>query len=813
MIKDGLSIARWIAGAALGLAACLQASAEEEHLGKRSDALVSATVVTAAEQEALGLLAMRSNAGGCSASLLNNSWAISASHCLNATDMRTPSGVTLTASWAVGQSVTADYIYRSWGINTQGGTFDFAVLHLQAPMRVSGQTTGYVRELSELSLNDMKEVNVAVYGRGMNVLAANTAAGPQPSSGDGLFRSAVFTVKRIDSNNLLFWFPKGPNGETVGSGDSGGPSFEMSRGIPRIAGVHALCHTDCLAGQQCTAANPWMWVSDISECGDAPVGYIGGAILDIIKQAWNPAQPVQTVQMRHTEAQVQKEMLLGYLDSLPWDYARRAAQFACLNRGFAFGFLDGNHQPGVRYQLRCVSDATGAWFDALPPDIARINDKFRGLAQTGWAQGARAANDLCKNRNPAFVGGLLTGFEAVSQPNGGFYDQKDGVFCFNNSNATWFDATQGELAAIGTPIGDLNATAWTAAGRAATEYCRKKFYPAGGFFNGHQLADKRGVVCLGRNSLVTDGVKATDATSYSAARTQAGDARTGTTSGLSRGALVTQSATAGRAASIASALGAQSPAAPVAAPPAVTTFYAANLDGTLTEYRHANPETGSKADQLPPSSSAWNTYDQIIPAGGNHLYARAANGDLLWFQHDGVNDGANAWRGPVKVGAGWQTFTQLIGGGNGVIYAIAPDGTLMWYRHAGFASGNQNWIGPKKIGTGWNSFKAVFSAGEGVIYAVAQDGKLMVYRHLDPLNGEMRWSGPVQVGTGWGAFAQLFSTGNGVLYGLATDGKLSYYRHLTWNAATPTFKWVGALPAGEGFNPAARIVPLLPLLP
>jgi hypothetical protein len=253
------------------------------------------------------------------------------------------------------------------------------------------------------------------------------------------------------------------------------------------------------------------------------------------------------------------------------------------------------------------------------------------------------------------------------------------------------------------------------------------------------------------------------------------------------------------------------PAAPVSAAPAATVFYAANRDGTLTEYRHANPESGGVAKQLAPSGAAWGGFDQIIPAGGNHLYARATNGDLLWFQHDGVNDGSNSWRGPVKVGNGWQSFTQLVGGGNGVIYAIAPDGTLMWYRHAGFASGDPNaWLGPKKVGSGWNSFKAVFSSGDGVIYAVGRDDRLMVYRHLDPMNGEMRWSGPVQVGTGWGGFAQLFSAGNGVIYGVASDGKISYYRHLTWNAATPTFKWVGALPAGDGFNPAVKIVPLLP---
>jgi hypothetical protein len=165
----------------------------------------------------------------------------------------------------------------------------------------------------------------------------------------------------------------------------------------------------------------------------------------------------------------------------------------------------------------------------------------------------------------------------------------------------------------------------------------------------------------------------------------------------------------------------------------------------------------------------------------------------------------------VKVGNGWQSFAQILGGGNGVIYAIAPDGTLMWYRHAGFATGDARaWAGPKKIGSGWNSFKHVFSAGAGAIYAITHDGKLMLYRHLDPMNGEFRWSGPTQVGVGWQNFAQVFSTGNGVIYTLTPEGKLSYYRHLTWNAAQPDLKWVGAVPVGEGFDPAKRMVPMLP---
>jgi hypothetical protein len=789
------------------LAGCLQPARAEPPTGTSQSPLISPTLVDEAEQETLGLLAMFANGRQCSASLLTNSWAISASHCIDATVMRQPNLAQLNGNWGAHATIDrADYIYRSWGMDDRGTMYDFALLHLRQPMFVNRSTTGYVRELSELSLSDMMHKQVEVYGRGMNTLAYKDNAGkPMPSTTDPVYRTYTFTVNEI--GNTLFWYPKGPNGEMVAGGDSGGPTFETSAGVARLAGVHAFCDADCLPGKSCPASDQWTWVSNIKSCGDAPVGYIGSAILDIMKQNWNPARPIQTVQIAHTESQVEKDMLLGYNDSLPWDYARRTAQRACRNRGFAVGFLDGNHQPKVRYQARCVTDATGIWYDAGPPEMARINDKFTDIAQTRWAQGARAATDFCGMFDPKSAGGLLTGYEFRSGPNDPFRDQKDGVFCFNKANATWFDATLAEFNAQGTPVGDLNEIGWGPAARAAAEYCRRKFYPGGGFFNGHQLNDRRGVVCLGKNSVMSDRVTATEDTR--AARTiQAAETKTTVTSTTAKGGLTAQAAGTGK--TMSAAVLAALPPAPATAAPLVTAFYAIGADGTLTEYRHNNPESGAAPNMLPPSSSAWNSYDQAIPAGGNHLYARAQNGDLLWFQHDGVNDGANAWRGPVKVGNGWQSFTQIFGGGNGVIYAIAPDGSLMWYRHTGFATGDATWVGPKKVGTGWGGFKFIFSAGEGVIYAVTQDGKLMVYRHLDPMNGEFRWSGPVQVGTGWNGFAQLFSAGNGVIYGLATDGKLAYYRHLTWNAATPTFKWAGPVPAGQGFNPAARIVPLLP---
>jgi tachylectin len=271
-----------------------------------------------------------------------------------------------------------------------------------------------------------------------------------------------------------------------------------------------------------------------------------------------------------------------------------------------------------------------------------------------------------------------------------------------------------------------------------------------------------------------------------------------------------------RAGALSTVIGAASgippaPSAPIGPAPAVTAFYVIDGAGGFMRYTHDMPETGTVPAVSVAAASGWDAYRDVIPAGANHFYARTANGDLLWFEHDPSVDPSAAWKGPIVVARGWQEFTQIIGGGNGVIYAIAADGAIVWYRHGGFASGNPGgWSAPNKLADGWGNFKFIFAGGAGVLYSVTQDNRLMANRHLDPINGAAAWSKPVQVGNGWGAFAQLFSAGNGVIYGLSTDGKLSYYRHLTWNAATPTFKWVGPVAAGEGFDPAAKIVPVMP---
>lgn len=48
------------------------------------------------------------------------------------------------------------------------------------------------------------------------------------------------------------------------------------------------------------------------------------------------------------------------------------------------------------------------------------------------------------------------------------------------------------------------------------------------------------------------------------------------------------------------------------------------------------------------------------------IYAVASNGGLLWYRHDGRNDGSEAWAsGAKKIGHGWDGFTMVFTGDSG----------------------------------------------------------------------------------------------------------------------------------------------------
>ncbi len=190
--------------------------------------------------------------------------------------------------------------------------------------------------------------------------------------------------------------------------------------------------------------------------------------------------------------------------------------------------------------------------------------------------------------------------------------------------------------------------------------------------------------------------------------------------------------------------------------------------------------TGSDWQGPKQVGSGWGEFTTVIPAGGNRLYALTADGRLLWFQHDGFNDGSLAWKEPVEVGHDWN-FAKIFSGGDGVVYAIQDDGTLLWYRHEGFRDGGgiESWAVRTVVGTGWTAFKDVFSTGKGVIYTVRDDGTLLLYKHEGFATGADAWAHPREVGTEWNTFRQVVpASTDGVLLAIRDDGELLWYKDL-----------------------------------
>ncbi len=236
------------------------------------------------------------------------------------------------------------------------------------------------------------------------------------------------------------------------------------------------------------------------------------------------------------------------------------------------------------------------------------------------------------------------------------------------------------------------------------------------------------------------------------------------------------------------------------------TLYTVKRDGSLWWWRDdIGYSTGTHVEHkfsLPQHiGDGWDNAVDLLPGGGGTIYALKRNGDLVWYRHDGYQNGEVKWAGPLTVGTGWNSFTKIIPMGDGVLYGVLPDGTLVWNRHLNYQTGEGGyggWAQPVKVGRGWG-FKTLIGGGKGVFYAVTDDGKVLWYRHKDVLDphpapmagpndnpNDIRrwnnsWEGPKQIGHGWGNSDKTFSAGYGIIYRLV-GGEFVAYSHRDWEA-------------------------------
>src|SRR4051794_3566190 len=128
--------------------------------------------------------------------------------------------------------------------------------------------------------------------------------------------------------------------------------------------------------------------------------------------------------------------------------------------------------------------ASSSWFDATNGQLSQAGWPVSNTNATGWAQAGRAAQGFCGVRG--FVGGFLNGHQR---------DDRKGVICVRAVDAQWFDATDGQLLDTGWPVWDTNAALWAQAKRAAQGFCGVRGF-VGGFLNGHQSGNRKGVICI-----------------------------------------------------------------------------------------------------------------------------------------------------------------------------------------------------------------------------------------------------------------------------------------------------------------------------
>ena len=277
------------------------AQAQPENIGRIQEPLVTPRApLDQQTQEEFGLLTLSTPEGTCSASMLNDYWAITAAHCVfsrqGACPQFMPQQIRLQANWP-GNSNSAQALrvitYGTPAPCPFGSPQPFDIAILQTGRHDFGRPDFRSTKLEATRLTP--NLTVTAYGRGINALAFQAGPNAVPSQSDGLYRSAEFSIDSTTPNSAMptaTYSFAGNRGATVAGGDSGGPSFIEDWDDPlstrrklewRLIGVHSFCQTTCLPGQTCPAANPWPWVGFIQQCTDAAILPVRNDILSEIE--------------------------------------------------------------------------------------------------------------------------------------------------------------------------------------------------------------------------------------------------------------------------------------------------------------------------------------------------------------------------------------------------------------------------------------------------------------------------------------------------------------------------------------------------